>query len=275
MRSVLSSVVLGSLATARVVVREGIDRSEVHRARSAGPVRLLTPRAAGRAAWVVTSSLGGGLVDGDNVACEIAIHPGASCVVTTQSSTKAYRGRTSQQLRVRALGDATALIVPDPIVPYRDASFTQLTSVELDASSSLALVDVVTAGRIAHGERWSATRVDSTLSISIDGTLRLLDRIVLDPEDGALPRRLGRFEAIGTVVICGPRVDLIATAQLAALAEAPVGRDDAVIVAGSPFGTGAMFRIAGDRVQAVVETTRELLREVCRALGEDPWSRKF
>ncbi|MBA3460918.1 MAG: urease accessory protein UreD [Deltaproteobacteria bacterium] len=271
----LSSAVLGSLATAQVVVRAGFDRSEVHRARAAGPLRLLTPRAAGRAAWVVTSSLGGGLVHGDNVACEIAIHPGATCVITTQSSTKAYRGTTSQQLRVRALGDATALIVPDPIVPYRDATFTQLTSIELDASASLALVDVVTAGRVAHGERWSATRFDSTLSISLDGTRRLVDRFVLDPEDGSLARRLGRFEAIGTVVICGPRVDLIATAQLAALAEIPVRRDDPVIIAGSPFATGAMFRIAGDRVHAVVETTRELLREVCRAVGEDPWSRKF
>ena len=113
---------LAPLATAQVVVRPGIGCSEVHRARAAGPLRLLTPRAAGRAAWVVTSSLGGGLVDGDNVACEIEIHPGATCVITTQASTKAYRGVSSQQLRVRAFGDATALVVPDPVVPYRDAS---------------------------------------------------------------------------------------------------------------------------------------------------------
>ncbi len=266
---------LAALETAQVVVRPGLGRSEVHRARAAGPLRLLTPRAAGRAAWVVTSSLGGGLVDGDNVACEIEIHPGATCVITTQASTKAYRGTTSQQLRVRAFGDATALVVPDPVVPYRDATFAQLTAIELDAGASLGLVDVVTAGRVAHGERWVAARFDATLSITIDGTRRLLDRFVLDPEDGELARRLGRFEAIGTVVICGPRVSAIAQAQLAALAAAPVRRDEPVIVAGSPLGDGAMFRIAGDRVQAVVEATRSLLRDVCSAVGEDPWSRKF
>jgi urease accessory protein len=267
--------VLAPLSTAQVVVRPGLGCSEVHRARGAGPLRLLTPRAAGRAAWVVTSSLGGGLVDGDNVACEIEIHPGATCVVTTQASTKAYRGTTSQQLRVRALGDAIALIVPDPVVPYRDATFTQVTQIELAAEASLALVDVVTAGRIAHGERWEALRYDSTLSLTIDGTRRLVDRFLLDPEDGSIARRLGRFEAIGTVVICGPRVGAIARAQLAQLAGSPVRRDDAVIIAGSAFADGAMFRIAGERIEAVVATTRTLVGEACRAVGEDPWSRKF
>lgn len=271
----LSSGVLEPLATAQVVVRSGLGRSEVHRARAAGPLRLLTPRAAGRAAWVVTSSLGGGLVDGDNVACEIEIHPGATCVITTQASTKAYRGTTSQQLRVRAHGDATALVVPDPVVPYRDATFTQLTSIELAAEASLALVDVVTAGRVAHGERWEAARFDSTLSVTIDGTRRLVDRFVLDPEDGAIARRLGRFEAIGTVVLCGPRVSAIALAQLTELSRAPVRRDDAVIIGGSPLADGAMFRVAGERIEAVVATTRAMLHAACRAVGEDPWSRKF
>lgn len=271
----VSSRVLAPIATAQVVVRPGIGGSEVHRARPAGPLRLLTPRAAGRAAWVVTSSLGGGLVDGDHLACEIEIHPGATCVITTQASTKAYRGTTSQRLSVRVLGDATALVVPDPIVPYRDAVFTQVTSIELAAAASLALVDVVTAGRVAHGERWDATCFDATLSITVDGSRRLLDRVVLDPAEGDLARRLGRFEAIGTVVIYGPRVSAIAKAQLALLATTPVGRGDPVVVAGSPLGDGAMFRIAGDRVEAVVETTRALLREVCHSVGEDPWSRKF
>jgi dihydropteroate synthase len=49
------------------------------RSRAAGPLRLLHPRAAGRAAWIVTSSLGGGLVDGDDVdsAFNRATTPGA------------------------------------------------------------------------------------------------------------------------------------------------------------------------------------------------------
>jgi urease accessory protein len=52
---------------ASALVRAREHRSDVHRARSAGPLRLLTPRA-GAAAWIVTSTYGGGLVDGDQVA---------------------------------------------------------------------------------------------------------------------------------------------------------------------------------------------------------------
>jgi len=64
------------------VIRAGSGRSDVHRARGAGPLRLLCPRAAGNAAWVVTSSLGGGLVDGDHVALDVTVDAGATCVIT-------------------------------------------------------------------------------------------------------------------------------------------------------------------------------------------------
>lgn len=155
-------------------------RSHILRGRSEGPLRLLFPRAAsGGAAWVVTSSLGGGLVDGDVVGLELTIEAGAAAVLTTQSSTKAYRGVSSQRVRVRVAENGTALVVPDPTVPFRGADFTQSTTVELERTSSLALVDAVTAGRVAFGERWDATRIDSTLSISIDGSLALRDRVIL------------------------------------------------------------------------------------------------
>ncbi|MDB4932747.1 MAG: urease accessory protein UreD, partial [Myxococcaceae bacterium] len=75
---------------ASAIVRAGDHRSDVHRARSAGPLRLLFPRAAGRAAWIVTSSLGGGLVHGDDVSLAVTVDPGATALLTTQSSTKVY-----------------------------------------------------------------------------------------------------------------------------------------------------------------------------------------
>ena len=49
------------------------DRSAILRGRSAGPLRLLFPRTSGRAAWIVTSSLGGGLVDGDRSRLEVDV----------------------------------------------------------------------------------------------------------------------------------------------------------------------------------------------------------
>jgi len=257
---------LDPIATA--VVRPGPGRSDVHRARGAGPLRLLCPRAAGNAAWIVTSSLGGGLVDGDDVALEVAIAAGATSVITTQASTKVYKGSSRQRLAVRIEGDGCAIVVPDPIVPYRDARFVQVTSIDLAADSTLVLCDVLTAGRVAYGERWSAGKLDITLAL--DGAVRLHDRIVLEHDVAA---RMGRFEALATALLVGPRVRDLATTQLAALA--PVASRAPVIIAGSPLADGALFRIAGERVEVVVEATRALLTAACARLGEDPWSRKW
>jgi urease accessory protein len=255
---------------ATAVVRLGPVRSDVHRARGAGPLRLLCPRAGGNAAWIVTSSLGGGLVDGDAVALEVDVDAGATCVVTTQASSKVYKGTTSQRTRVRVAGDGAALVVPDAVVPYRDATYTQVTAIELGAESTLVLCDVLTAGRIAYGERWSATRLDTLLSITRGGVLQLHDRVVLA---GEVAQRMRRFEALGTAVLLGPRVREHAAARIAELG--PVERGAPVIVAGSPLADGALFRIAGESIEQVVHATRALVREACAALGEDPWSRKW
>jgi len=255
---------------ASAVVRPGRGRSDVHRARGAGPLRLLFPRSAGDAAWIVTSSLGGGLVDGDAVALDVSVEAGATAVVTTQASTKVYKGSSKQRTHVKVAGDGAVLVVPDPVVPYRGASFAQVTEIELARTSTLVLCDVLTAGRVAYGERWSAARVDTTLRISIDDTLVLLDRIVLA---GDVAARMQRFTALATAIVIGPRVGDLAAAQLAALG--PVSRGAPVIVAGSPLVDGALFRIAGTDVEAVVNTTRDLLRGACSRLGEDPWSRKW
>lgn len=238
--------------------------------RGAGPLRLLCPRAAGNAAWIVTSNLGGGLVDGDAVSLDVTVDDAATCVVTTQASSKVYKGTTHQQTRVRVHGDAAALVVPDAVVPYRDASYVQRTNIELAATSTLVLCDIVTAGRVAYGERWSATRLDTLLSISIAGVCRLHDRVVLA---GDVAMRMRRFEAIATAVLLGPRVADLAASQLAALPA--LARGATRILAGSPLADGALFRIAGESIEDVIAATRDLLRNACARLGEDPWSRRW
>jgi hypothetical protein len=79
-----------------------------------------------------------------------------------------------------------------------------------------------------------------------------------------------RFEALATVVLIGPRVAAAARAQLAAIGERP----DAVI-AGSPLADGALFRIAGEHIEVTTTIVRELMREACGCVGEDPWGRKW
>jgi len=271
-------------AFASVTVRGDAERSSVHRARPAGPLRLLCPQRPGRAAWVVAGNLGGGLVDGDDLALDVTVDAGALCVVTTQASTKVYRGQTRQRTTVRVAAGGAAIVAPDPVVPFRGARFAQTTTVELAADASLILVDTLTAGRVAHGERWSAARVDSAVTVSIAGVPRLIDRVVLDGEPGAngaavgtgvtsVAARMRRFDALATCVLLGPAVAACAAHQLAALARS-APRAPAVI-AGSPLADGAVFRIAGERVELVTAAVRAVIGDACRALGAVPWQRRW
>lgn len=227
--------------------------------RSAGPLRILSPRAAGNAAWLVTSSYGGGLVDGDHVAFEVTVDAGATCVLTSQASQKIYKGTSSQQTRVRVHGNGALLCVPDPVVPFRDAAFRQETRIELDVDSTLVLCDMLTAGRVAFGERWNATSLDTLLSITVDGKRLLHDRVLLA---GDVAARMRKYEAIATVVVLGPRV-----------------RDTVTIgdgmIALSPLGDGVIVRVAGERVDQVTKAVHALLEPACKRLGEAPWARKW
>ena len=276
-------------------------RSEVHRAREAGPLRLLYPRTRGTAAWVVTSSLGGGLVDGDHPTLRVTVDDGATALLTTQSSTKAYRGTASQRTDIDVGAHATALIWPDPLVPFRDAAFTQATYVTLHETASLALCDAFTAGRIAHGERWDATRIDVALHVTCNMHVLLHDRVVLDRAHGEVAARMNPFGAMGTVLLCGPRFAAHATRALASIDAQPLPRRprsgpssanaafegpvETLVAASklvapsaslrSGLGDGMLARIVGVDAAAVTRATRSLLREVCDDLDEDPWARKW
>src|SRR5262245_38776764 len=126
-------------------------RSTVVRAVAASPLRLLTPRNHGRAAWIYTSRYGGGFVGGDHVSLDIGVEPGAAAFVSTQASTKVYRspaGATSE-LSAR-VGDRGLLVVaPDPVVCFRGSRYRQLQQFDLARDAGLVLVDWVTSGRHA------------------------------------------------------------------------------------------------------------------------------
>ncbi len=266
-----ASVVGPSRATA--VVRLGPrGRSDVLRGRSAGPLRLLFPRAAGDAAWIVASSLGGGLVDGDDVALDVTLEAGATALVGTQSSTKVYRGSARQELTVHVGADASALVLPDPVVPFRGATVVQRTSVDLEEGASLVLCETLTAGRVAFGERWSAARIDSTLSIARVGRQVLLDRVLLDGAHGDVAARMRAHEALATCVLLGPRV---AAAARDILERRGPRTADPLVVAVAALDDGCLVRIAGPTVEAVTSTVRSFLSPAAALLGEDPWSRRW
>ncbi|RKG96089.1 urease accessory protein UreD [Corallococcus sp. CA053C] len=241
------------------------------------PLRLLTPRNHGHAAWAYTSSFGGGLVDGDHLRLDVDLADGATALVATQGSNRVYRSPHGCQSDLHARVGPQALFawVPDPTVCFTGARYSQTLDVTLAAGASLVLADVVTAGRSARGERWAFLRYASRLRIAREGRTVLDERQVLDAEHGALPERMGRFDALATVLLVGPALASARESLAARVAALPVKPRAGQVVSASPLGDDALLvRAAAVSLETLLSTTRDWLSFLPGLLGDDPWARR-
>jgi urease accessory protein len=253
-------------------------RSVVTRAFARSPLRLLTPGNHGRAAWIYTSSFGGGLVDGDRIELDIDVHSGASVYLSTQASTKVYRSArgTATAVRARVAPGAAMVVMPDPVVCFAQSRYTQEQRFEVGARSNLVVVDWLSSGRTGSGERWQFDEYVSRLHIHVDGRLAVHDAIALRASDGSLATRLGRFDVLALAVMLGDDLRAASARIIEQVGCAPVTRSDDLLVAAAPAGSsGCLLRVAGRSVEQVGQVFREYLAIVPSILGDNPWVRKW
>ncbi|MCP3135958.1 urease accessory protein UreD [Pyxidicoccus xibeiensis] len=267
----------GRAGLARLAFERVGARTVVRTALAHSPLRLLTPRNHGHAAWAYTSSLGGGLVDGDHVSLEVDVAPGASALVSTQGANRVYRSPRGcrSELTARVEEGALLAVVPDPTVCFTEARYAQTLDVRLAPGASLVLVDPVTSGRDASGERWAFSHYTSTLRVSVGGRALVDERWLLDPTHGPLAERLGRFNALASVLLVGPALATAREALAAQVAALPVSSRAALIPSVSPLGGGGLLlRAAAVSVEELLRTTRAWLSFLPPLLGDDPWARR-
>jgi len=253
-------------------------RSIVGRAFATSPLRLLTPRSHGGAAWVYTASYGGGLLDADCLTLVVAVAPGARAFLSTQASTKVYRSPSGASVELDARVDPGGELVvwPDPVVCFAGSRYRQRQDVELASDAALVLVDWMTSGRRAYGERWQFHDYSSRITVRLDGDLILRDALSLTPEDGDLAVRMGRFDVLATAVVIGRRFESIVDCLLDDMSRLKVERVPECLQSAAPIGgVGCIVRVAGRSVEAVGEVLRRRLSFVPSLLGDDPWSRKW
>lgn len=254
--------------------------TRVMRAYARSPLRLLNPRNHGNAAWVYTSTYGGGLVGGDVIDLDVQVEAGSAALLSTQASTKVYRSQrpSTQRLTARVESDGLLVIVPDPVVCFAGSRFVQRQQIRLAADASLLLVDWLSAGRHASGERWAFDSYLSQIEIWVDERRRLYESVCLDADAavGALPERLGRFNTLAVVVLLGPKMQAAAEELLRGLVRSPSVQRPELYFVGSPLQeAGALLRLGGVSVEAVGAALRESCRFLGPLLGDDPWLRKW
>lgn len=257
--------------------RSGSD-TVLTRAFATSPAKLIETRGRGPACWVYAATLGGGFVGGDEIRLRTDVTAGARALLTTQASTKVYRSlRPSRQsLSARVDADALLAVVPDPIVCFADAQFTQTQRYELHPDASLVMVDWMTSGRHAAGERWAFTRYESRFDIRRGARRICFDALVLEPNIDSVAERMGRIDVLANVVMTGPLVAAAAVDIVRRLSQAPiVAGADLVASAATLRDGGALLRMAGSSVEQMAHALRAHLACLSPLAGDDLWSRKW
>lgn len=253
-------------------------RSVVSRAYATSPLRLLLPGNHGRAAWVFTSSHGGGLVDGDRLAMSIEVGAGAAAYLTTQASTKIYRSPrgTAAEMTARVDQGGLLVIAPDPVVSFAGSRYRQRQRVDLDQDAGLVLVDWITSGRRASGERWAFDEYEARLEVRDREALVVFESLALRVADGSLLDRLGRFDVLAIAVIAGDALRDEARHVVRRAADERAGPLARQLVGAAALDSGGcVLRIAGPSMEQVGRTLRNYLDFVPGLLGDDPWTRKW
>lgn len=254
------------------------SRTIVHRAFATSPLKMLTPRTTDCAAWVYFATYGGGMVGGDGIRLTVDLEPGARAVLATQSSTKIYRSvRPASQQMVARVGDGALLVVgPDPIVCFAGSSFRQVQRYDLSRDASLVVVDWMTSGRRAMGERWAFDSYEGRLELGREHRTILYDSLRLARDDGPIAERMGRFNVWATVVAIGPLIAAPAATLISEIADLPVrARSDLVVSAARLDHDGVLLRMAGVSVEQASRALRQHLGFLSPHLGRELWSRKW
>lgn len=253
-------------AGANTVVREAYARS---------PLRLLTPRNHGNSAWAYTSTLGGGFVDGDRVRLRIEVGEGARAFVSTQGPTRIYRspGGCESETAVEVARGGALVLAPDPTACFAGARFRQRTEVELGEGGSVALCEGLSSGR--SGERWGFDRCTLGLLLRRSGRTLLDECWLLDPAHGALGHRLGRFEALATVLLAGPLFSGVREELRSEIEAQPPGRRAGLLESASLLADDVLVaRLAAASVEELVRALRARFSAIAPLLGDDPWARR-
>lgn len=122
-----------------------------------------------------------GIFENDRLSAFIRVDENAHAAVLSPSSSHLYTatrgGRAESSLELSVASGASLLYLPRWTVPHRNARYTQRQSINLEESSSLFLLEPLSAGRLAHGEFLQFEHFSSTLEIRSEHRLLIRERL--------------------------------------------------------------------------------------------------
>lgn len=192
--------------------RDGAN-TVLSRSRCRSPWHLLPPLALDESGCACTLLVNpsGGLVGGDRLSLRATLGANAHVLFSTPSATRVY-GTTSepsvQSVELVAGPGAVLEWLPDVTIPYAGARFRQTIRVTLGSGATGLIWDAVASGRMARGERWAFTSLESEVRIATAAGSLVLDRAEVNPDRKRVARLgLDGWDYVGTLYLINDAVE--------------------------------------------------------------------
>jgi urease accessory protein len=161
------------------------------------PLQVLTPLTLkGGASYLMLLNPTGGVLGGDHLITEIVQEAGTHVCLTTPSATRIYRTAEKPAIleTMIHLGEgATLEYFPDHVIPHAGSALRQSLRIEMAPGSRAIILDSMASGRVAHGERWSFTEMDSRTEVFASARPAYVNRMRIVPATKR-PNRMGWME---------------------------------------------------------------------------------
>jgi urease accessory protein len=166
------------------------------------PLQALAPLTlADGSSYLMLLNPTGGVLGGDRLVTEIDLEPGTHVCLSTPSATRVYRtvGEPAILDTVIRVGEGGTLeYFPDHVIPHAGSALRQSLRLSLNRGSRAILFDSMAAGRVAHGERWVFTDIDSRIDVRVSGCPSYINRTTMIPKT-MHPDRLGLVDSFDYV----------------------------------------------------------------------------
>ncbi len=205
----------------------------------------------------------GALFDGDHHEMQVRVGDGCRLHLTTQSATRIARSAgsgTSQRTHFDVADGSYLEHVPDALVPMAGAVLRQETTVRLTRKARYLGVELLSPGRLAHGERFAYETTRLSTQVDRDDGACCRDTIQLTPglESPSRPGILAANLHCATVLAIGPPE--LSAPLLAALAPIAAQQSDVLGAASAlPDELGVMVRLLAEQVGRLRQLVQDLV----------------
>lgn len=215
-------------------------------------------------AWLFMITTSGCVLQGDRLALEVSLGPGARAHLTTQSATKIHSmdANYARQMQNFTLDEGAFLeFIPEPLLPHRNARYASDTRIIIHPSASMLCSEIVQAGRKYHhpDECFGVTLLTLASSAARPcGTKLFNEKLVIDPVHNQM-RQAGvmeKFDVFGNVILC-TTPEIAERVHERASAEVDLDNGIAYGACSLPNDAGLIYKVLGQETAQVQQKVRD------------------